>query len=355
MPNAWSKASMPLLEVRDLSVEFRLQSGTARAVEGVSLEVRPGEMLGVVGESGSGKSVTALSIMRLLPSPPARIVGGQILFEGQELLGASERQMRSLRGGAMAMVFQDPLTSLNPVLTVGFQIAEAIGLHQQVARSEAWERAVEALRRVRIPNPEVKVRQYPHQLSGGQRQRVMIAMAFSCRPRLVIADEPTTALDVTVQRQILQLMARLRRELGTAIMLITHDLGVVAQTCDRVAVMYAGRVVETAPVAELFARPRHPYTQALLASVPRVDEEETERSPADAGTRDGETGRNEEAPPGRLPSIAGQPPDLFSIPSGCPFRPRCPDARAECEVMPGAHSVGPEQWVRCWNYPPEEA
>jgi oligopeptide/dipeptide ABC transporter ATP-binding protein len=326
---------MPLLEVRDLSVEFRLQGGAARAVDGVSLEVRPGEMLGVVGESGSGKSVTALSIMRLLPSPPARIVGGQILFEGQDLLATPERTMRSLRGGAIAMVFQDPLTSLNPVLTVGFQVAEAIALHQQVGRAEAWERAIEALRRVRIPDPEVKARQYPHQLSGGQRQRVMIAMAFSCQPRLVIADEPTTALDVTVQRQILQLMARLRRELGTAILLITHDLGVVAQTCDRVAVMYAGRVVETAPVTELFAHPRHPYTRALLASVPRID------------------GSEGETEAGRLPSIAGQPPDLFSIPSGCPFRPRCPDARAECEVMPGVHSFGPEQWVRCWNYPPE--
>ena len=247
---------MSLLEVRDLSVEFRLQGGAARALDGVSLEVRAGEMLGVVGESGSGKSVTALSVMRLLPSPPGRVVGGQILFEGRELLTMPDPEMRALRGGAIAMVFQDPLSSLNPVLTVGFQVAEAIALHQHVGRTEAWERAVEALRRVRIPDPEVKARQYPHQLSGGQRQRVMIAMAFSCQPRLVIADEPTTALDVTVQRQILQLMRRLRRELGTAIMLITHDLGVIAQTCDRVAVMYAGRVVETAPVTELFARPR---------------------------------------------------------------------------------------------------
>ncbi len=321
---------MSLLEVRDLSVEFRLQGGAARALDGVSLEVRAGEMLGVVGESGSGKSVTALSVMRLLPSPPGRVVGGQILFEGRE-----------------------PLSSLNPVLTVGFQVAEAIALHQHVGRTEAWERAVEALRRVRIPDPEVKARQYPHQLSGGQRQRVMIAMAFSCQPRLVIADEPTTALDVTVQRQILQLMRRLRRELGTAIMLITHDLGVIAQTCDRVAVMYAGRVVETAPVTELFARPRHPYTQALLASVPRIET-------GDGGTGgrgDRETEGQRDRPAVRLPTIAGQPPDLLSIPSGCPFRPRCPDARAECEVMPGRHVFGPDQWVRCWNYPPggEEA
>src|SRR5437660_2902177 len=308
---------MSLLEIRDLSVEFRLQGGAARALDGVSLEVRPGEMLGVVGESGSGKSVTALSVMRLLPSPPVRVVGGQILFEGRELLTMPDPEMRALRGGAIAMVFQDPLSSLNPVLTVGFQVAEAIALHQHVGRAEAWERAVEALRRVRIPDPEVRARQYPHQLSGGQRQRVMIAMAFSCQPRLVIADEPTTALDVTVQRQILQLMRRLRRELGTAIMLITHDLGVIAQTCDRVAVMYAGKVVETAPVAQLFSHPRHPYTRALLASVPRIDStDEGKEARADA----------------RLPSILGQPPDLLSIPSGCPFRPRCPDARAACEA-----------------------
>jgi oligopeptide/dipeptide ABC transporter ATP-binding protein len=291
-------------------------------------------------ESGSGKSVTALSIMRLLPSPPGRVVGGQILFEGRDLLTVPEREMRSLRGAAMAMVFQDPLSSLNPVLTVGFQVAEAIALHQEVGRAEAWERAVEALRRVRIPNPEVKAHQYPHQLSGGQRQRVMIAMAFSCRPQLVIADEPTTALDVTVQRQILQLMAQLRRELGTAILLITHDLGVVAQTCDRVAVMYAGKVVETAPVAALFARPRHPYTRALLASVPRIDES---GAGAMASTDT------------HLPSIPGQPPDLFSIPTGCPFRPRCPDARAECEAMPGRHFISEQEWVRCWNYLPDEA
>jgi oligopeptide/dipeptide ABC transporter ATP-binding protein len=324
---------MPLLEIQDLSVEFRLNSRAARAVDEVSLEVRPGEMLGVVGESGSGKSVTALAVMRLIPSPPGRIVGGRILFDGQDLLALPEREMRDLRGGAIAMVFQDPLTSLNPVLTVGFQIVEAIRLHQGVGREEAWTRAVEALRLVRIPDPAVRARQYPHQLSGGQRQRVMIAMAFSCRPRLVIADEPTTALDVTVQRQVLQLMRRLRQEFDTAIMLITHDLGVVAETCDRVAVMYGGRVVETAPVTELFAHPRHPYTQALLASVPRLDAE----------------------PGDRLLSIAGQPPDLLSIPTGCPFRPRCPDARAESEAKPGTHFFAPDQWVRCWNYPPDEA
>jgi oligopeptide/dipeptide ABC transporter ATP-binding protein len=321
----------PLIQIDGLSVEFRLNGTAARAVDGVCLEVRPGEMLGIVGESGSGKSVTALSVMRLIPSPPGRIVGGRILFEGRDLLTLPEREMRNLRGGAIAMVFQDPLSSLNPVLTVGFQVAEAIALHQEVGRDEAWRRAIEALRLVRIPDPEVKARQYPHQLSGGQRQRVMIAMAFSCRPRLVIADEPTTALDVTVQRQVLQLMRRLRREFDTAIILITHDLGVVAETCDRVAVMYGGRVVESAPVGELFAQPRHPYTKALLASVPRLDAE----------------------PGARLPSIGGQPPDLLSIPTGCPFRTRCPDARAECEGMPDAHVFGPEQWVRCWNYPPD--
>jgi oligopeptide/dipeptide ABC transporter ATP-binding protein len=330
-----------LLQVRDLSVEFQLQGRTARAVDGVNLEVRRREMLGVVGESGSGKSVTALSVMRLIPSPPGRVVSGQVWFDGQELLSLPEREMRELRGGAIAMVFQDPLSSLNPVLTVGFQVAEAIQLHQGVGSREAWTRAVEALRRVGIPEPEVKGRQYPHQLSGGQQQRVMIAMAFSCRPRLVIADEPTTALDVTVQRQVLELMQRLRREYDTAILLITHDLGVVAQTCDRVAVMYGGRVVETAPVRELFARPRHPYTRALLAAVPRLEDEEPEE-PAEEGT------------PSTLTVIPGQPPDLFSIPTGCPFRPRCPDARAACEEMPGIHYFGEDHWARCWNYLPDE-
>jgi oligopeptide transport system ATP-binding protein len=315
----------PLLAVNNLQVEFSLGGRAARAVDGVSFELAAGEVLGVVGESGCGKSVTGLSIMGLVPQPPGK-VRGEVLFGGRNLLKLGEREMREIRGGRIAMIFQDPLSSLNPVLTVGYQVAEAIALHQKVPMKVARERAVEMLARVHIPDPEARARAYPHQISGGQRQRVMIAMAFACNPEVVIADEPTTALDVTVQRQVLELMLDLRRERGTSVILITHDLGVVAETADRVLVMYAGRVVETGTVYELFDAPRHPYTRALLASVPRLDTE-----------------RNE-----RLPAIGGQPPDLLSMPQGCPFQPRCPLAHDRCVQMPLFSPFSPTHRARCW-------
>ncbi len=323
--------SARLLAVEGLTVDF-VDAGhgdRSRVVDDDSFSVGRGERFALVGESGSGKTVTAQAIMRLHDSAQ---YGGSVRFEGRELLSASDRELRSIRGREIAMIFQEPMAALNPLYSIGDQISEVLELHQAMSRSQARARTIELLERTHIKEPRRRFDSLPHQLSGGQRQRAMIAMALACSPKLVIADEPTTALDVTVQRQVLQLMRRLRQEFDTAILLITHDLGVIAETCDRVAVMYAGRVVETAPVDELFARPRHPYTRALLASVPRLDTE----------------------PGARLPSIGGQPPDLLSIPTGCPFRPRCPDARAECEVMPGAHVFGPEQWVRCWNYPPDE-
>jgi oligopeptide transport system ATP-binding protein len=263
--------------------------------------------------------------MRLLNTPPA-MVSGQVRFDGRDLLTLPEREMQAIRGGEIAMVFQDPLSSLNPVLTIGFQVAEAIALHQKVPMKLAWERAVEMLGRVRLPDPEIRAHSFPHQISGGQRQRVMIAMAFACNPRVVIADEPTTALDVTVQRQVLDLMLDLKRERGTAIVLITHDLGVVAETADRVQVMYGGRIVETGTVYELFDDPRHPYTRALLESMPSLE---------------GETGE-------RLPTIQGQPPDLLSMPKGCPFQPRCPRAYEPCGEMPGWTEFSTTHRARCW-------
>jgi len=315
----------PLLSVRDLQVDFRLGERTARAVDGVSFDLAPGEVLAVVGESGCGKSVTALSVMRLVPEPPGRVTG-EVWFDGRDLLKLPEREVRPVRGGKIAMIFQDPLSSLNPVMTVGYQVAEAIALHHRVPMKVAWERAVEMLARVRLPEPEVRAHSYPHQLSGGQRQRVMIAMAFGCDPRIVIADEPTTALDVTVQQQVLDVMLELRRERDTAVILITHDLGVVAETADRVLVMYAGKVVETGTVFEIFDAPRHPYTQALLASVPRLDTQRQER----------------------MTGIPGQPPDLLTIPEGCPFQPRCPLAHDRCAVMPGWTEFSPTHRARCW-------
>jgi oligopeptide/dipeptide ABC transporter ATP-binding protein len=319
----------PILDVRDLVVAFPVDGQMARAVDGVSLRISPGEVLGVVGESGSGKSMTALSVMRLVPRP-GRVVAGEICFEGRDLLRLPEAELRQVRGGRIGMVFQDPLSALNPVLTVGFQVAEAILAHRRVSRRQAWDEAVTLLERARLPDPEAKARQYPHQLSGGQRQRVGIAMAFSCCPPLVIADEPTTALDVTVQQQILALMTGLARDTGTAIMLITHDLGVVAETCDRVAVMYAGRIVETGPAARLFTRPSHPYTRALLASLTRLD---------DPGVGTGEP----------LPVIGGQPPQIGSIPPGCPFHPRCPEALPRCAAeTPPERALNEGGAARCW-------
>jgi len=314
-----------LVEIRNLSVHYFTEEGVVRAVDGVSLSIRRGETLGVVGESGCGKSVTSLSIMRLIPTPPGKIVSGEILFEGEDLLKKSEAAMRRIRGREISMIFQEPMTSLNPVYTIGDQIAEAVRHHLGLSRRAALEKAVEMLRLVGIPAPERRVKEYPHQLSGGMRQRVMIAMALSCRPKLLIADEPTTALDVTIQAQILELMRKLKRELGMAIMLITHDLGVVAEMCERVVVMYAGQVVEEADVVSLFRRPLHPYTEGLLRSVPRIDEKVE-----------------------KLHVIEGAVPSPLDLPPGCRFEPRCPHAVPLCrESMPALKEAAPGRYVAC--------
>jgi oligopeptide/dipeptide ABC transporter ATP-binding protein len=318
----------PLLAVEELTVSFERAGRAGNAVNAAGFLVRPGEVLGLVGESGCGKSVTALAIMRLIPEPPGRISGGRILFEGRDLLQLPAAEMRRLRGAQISMIFQDPLSALNPVMTIGSQVAEAIAAHKRLPRRAAWEAAVEMLRRVGLPEPESRAHHYPHQISGGQRQRVMIAIGFCNHPRLVIADEPTTALDVTVQQQVLDLMLDLRAQFGTSVILITHDLGVVAQTCDRVCVMYAGRIVEEGLVTEIFATPRHPYSRALLAAVPRLD------SPREQ----------------HLPSIPGQPPEIFAIPPGCPFHPRCPLAVDVCrQEMPGWTEFTPTHRARCWR------
>ncbi len=301
-----------LLEVRDLKTYFKMKAGRVRAVDGVSFAIRPGEKLGVVGESGCGKSVTALSIMRLLPHPPGEIAGGSVLFEEQELLDLPESEMRKIRGGKIGMIFQDPMTCLNPTMTVGKQIGEALRIHLKLSKDEAQKRAISLLEQVGIPAAAERINSYPHQFSGGMRQRVMIAIALACNPRLLIADEPTTALDVTVQAQILELINGVCSDFGTAVMIITHDLGVVAGMTDRVVVMYAGKVVEMAPTDELYTNPRHPYTLGLLDSVPRVDE----------------------ARHSQLRTIEGAPPDLLQPPPGCPFMPRCAFARAICRTMP---------------------
>ena len=315
-----------LLDVRDISVTFRSDGPPARAVERVSFEVGDGETLAIVGESGCGKSVTGLTIMRLIPSPPGVIESGEIFFEGVDLLGLPEREMRHVRGRKIAMIFQEPMTSLNPVFTVGDQIAEAIRVHEDVSKAEARGRVIELLRRVQIPSPDDRYRNYPHQMSGGMRQRVMIAMALACNSRLLIADEPTTALDVTIQAQIFELLAELREEFGGARLLITHDLGVVAGTADRVLVMYAGRVVEQAPVNELFDSPLHPYTRGLLKSIPS-------RS----------VGHD------KLPVIPGTVPDAAHKPANCHFHPRCPHCRDICkEQDPALREIEPGRTVRCW-------
>jgi len=299
-----------LLEVKNLRTHFPTRAGLVRAVEGVSFHLDEGELLGLVGESGCGKSMTALSVMRLV-APPGRVVEGEILFAGQNLLDLSEERMRALRGDDIAMIFQDPMTSLNPVYTVGEQIAEALRLHRDLNRRQAREAAVEAMREVSIPDPGRRAADYPHQLSGGMRQRVMIAMALACDPKLLIADEPTTALDVTIQAQILELIDELRRTRNLAVLLITHDLGVVAEVADRVAVMYTGRIVEESPVGELFARPKHPYTVGLLQSVPKLVS--------------AEVGRAE-----RLSTIEGTVPKPTNLPPGCHFAPRCPHRMPRC-------------------------
>ncbi len=315
-----------LLEVKNLRTYFATARGEVRSVDDVSFSLAQGETLSLVGESGCGKSVTALSLLRLV-TPPGRIVGGEIRFAGRDLLTLSEAEMRTIRGDDIAMIFQDPMTSLNPVYTVGEQIAEAIRLHRKVGRKEAWQQAIEGMRDVAIPAPDVRAKNYPHELSGGMRQRVMIAMALACNPKLLIADEPTTALDVTIQAQILDLLTELREKHNLALLLITHDLGVVAETSDRVAVMYAGKIVEQASARELFRHPRHPYTEGLLRAVPRLDE----------------TG---EAKKRRLHTIEGVVPNPLELPPGCRFAPRCVHAQAVCrhgemaltEVSAGHHT-----------------
>ena len=317
----------PLLEVNNLKTQFYTQDGVVRAVDDVSFYVMPGETLGVVGESGCGKSMTGLSIMRLIPSPPGKIAEGEILLEGRDILKMDDEEVRKIRGKDIAMIFQDPMTSLNPVLTVNRQISESLQLHMGMNKDESRARGVELLNLVGIPNATERIDQYPHQFSGGMRQRVMIAMALSCNPKLIIADEPTTALDVTIQAQILDLMRTLQSERDTGVIMITHSMGVVAGMADRVQVMYAGHIVETASTEEIFARPSHPYTVGLMKSIPRLDAQTKEK----------------------LEPIRGLPPDLIDLPDMCPFVPRCNYAREKCEQKrPPLLEAGPDHWSACW-------
>ena len=329
-----NEAARHLLEVNGLKTYFYTYEGVARAVDGVTYHLDPGEALGIVGESGCGKSVTAASIMRIVPDPPGRIVGGQILFQGQDLTQLSQKEMRRIRGRSIAMIFQEPMTSLNPVYTVGNQIAEMFILHRGMNKRAAMDASVEMLDRVQIPAPRRRAAEYPHQLSGGMRQRAMIAMALACDPELLIADEPTTALDVTVQAQILDLMIKLKEELKTAVQIITHDLGVIAETADRIVVMYAGRVVEEAATAALFQNTLHPYTQGLLKSIPLL------------GSR---TAGEQQT----LEEIKGMVPSLYGLPAGCKFRKRCPQAMPICrENEPELTAAGDGHAVRCWLHIP---
>ncbi len=317
----------PLLEIKNLKTWFYTPDGIVKAVNGVSYTLHEGEALGLVGESGCGKSVTAMSIMRLIPTPPGRIVEGEVWFDGKDLLKLNDEGIRRVRGNEIAMIFQDPMTSLNPVLTIGRQIGEAVELHKGMTRDQARKRTIELLELVGIPSARSRIDDYPHQFSGGMRQRVMISMALSCDPKLLIADEPTTALDVTIQAQILELIKRLRTELGMAVILITHDLGVVAGVADKINVMYAGYIVESAPVEELFAKPRMPYTLGLLRSIPRIDEPSREK----------------------LIPIEGLPPDLVDAPKGCPFVPRCTYKVDRCvEENPSLEPVEPGHTIACW-------
>ena len=320
----------PLLEVKGLRTEFRSGGSSFAAVDGISFSLAPGETLGIVGESGCGKSVTSLSIMRLVPNPPGKITAGEIRLEGRNLLNLPESAMRAVRGDDIAMIFQEPMTSLNPVQTVGDQIIEAVQLHRSLSAAAARARALEMLQLVKIPSPETRLDEYPHQLSGGMRQRVMIAMALACDPKLLIADEPTTALDVTIQAQILDLLRDLRERTGAAIMLITHDLGVVAELAHRVIVMYAGRIVEEAPVGLLFADPQHPYTLGLLGSIPRLGSDGDER----------------------LTAIEGVVPNPYALPPGCRFGPRCPLADEKCRAeQPTLREIAPGHRAACWKAP----
>jgi peptide/nickel transport system ATP-binding protein len=322
-----------ILEVKNLCTTFTTEAGLVRAVDDVSFNVYKGKTLGIVGESGCGKSVTSLSIMRLIPNPPGEITGGQILYKGRDLVRLPISEMRAIRGNDISMIFQEPMTSLNPVFTVGNQIVEAIVLHQKVSKKEARLRAIDMLKLVGIPSPETRVDDYPHQLSGGMRQRVMIAMALSCNPSVLIADEPTTALDVTIQAQILELMKGLRERLGMALILITHDLGVIAETADEVAVMYAGKVVEQGPVSEIFADPKHPYTRGLLSSIPTFTNDPSKREKKK-----------------RLETIPGIVPALTELPRGCRFQTRCTHVMDVCRgEEPKLRNVGPEHEIACYK------
>ena len=323
-----------ILEVDGLKTYFFTREGIVKAVDDVSIYLNKGETLGIVGESGCGKSITALSILRLVPNPPGRIISGSVTLNGRNLLELSEEKMRDIRGNEISMIFQEPMTSLNPVLTIGQQISEALILHQGMSKAEALARSIEMLRLVRIPEPAQRVKEYPHQLSGGMRQRAMIAMALSCNPKVLIADEPTTALDVTIQAQILDLIVDLQQKLGTAVILITHDLGVIAETVQRVVVMYAGRKVEEADVNTLFAEPLHPYTHGLLASIPSL------------AIMSGEAGQAKE----RLNEIPGIVPPLNDLPPGCAFAPRCPFADEQCiAAYPPYEEKRPTHWAACWH------
>ena len=316
-----------ILSVRDLHTHFRTDDGVVKAVDGVSFELAEGETLGIVGESGSGKSVTCLSLLGLVPSPPAFFPRGEVLFDNRDLLTLNSSELAGIRGNSVAMIFQDPMTSLNPYLTVERQLTEVLQLHRNMTRREARTHCIEMLSRVGIPSPDRRIDQYPHQYSGGMRQRVMIAMALLCKPRVLIADEPTTALDVTIQAQIMELIEELKQDLNMSVILITHDLGVVAGTTDRVAVMYAGRIVEQGSTAEVFASPKHPYTRGLLASVPRLDRHQPS-----------------------LDAIPGLPPDLSALPSGCPFHPRCREATERCQAdYPDVVEFSSGQWSACWE------
>ena len=321
-----------LLQVQELKTYFYTFEGTARAVDDVSFYLNKGETLGLVGESGCGKSVTALSLMRLIPEPPGRIVHGKIDFDGINLPDLSMSEMRNIRGNRISMIFQEPMTSLNPVFTIGNQLAEMFRHHQKLSKKESWNRSIEMLRLVQIPSPEKRVLEYPYQLSGGMRQRAMIAMALSCDPEILIADEPTTALDVTIQAQVLDLMVELKENFDAAIILITHDLGVVAEIAQRIEVMYAGKVVEEAQTISLFEDPKHPYTRGLLKSIPKLGQR------ARHGRR-------------RLQEISGVVPSLYELPAGCSFYPRCSQARAVCqENVPELIELEDSHWVRCWLY-----
>jgi oligopeptide/dipeptide ABC transporter ATP-binding protein len=313
-----------LLEIENLRVEFHTEDGILKAVDGVNLQIKAGETLGLVGESGCGKSVTAFSILQLLPTPPAKYAGGEINFHSENLLAKNEKQLRQVRGNAISMIFQEPMSSLNPIMTIGKQISETIIEHQKKSKREAREIAIQMLHRVGIPSPETRFDEYPHQMSGGMKQRAMIAMALVCRPQLLIADEPTTALDVTIQAQILELLRELQREFAMSMLLITHDLGVVAETCDNVAVMYAGKIVEKATVNELFERPLHPYTQGLFRSLPNLSEKK------DA-----------------LEAIPGAVPNPLDFPSGCRFRTRCPMAQELCKQEPLLRELASKHFVAC--------